>query len=320
MINAADDVDVNALSRKDVQTYALSIGGGFVGVAGSVSVWTVGTQATSTYNESAGLTDRGIWMSGEDYNTDHFVTDSVDNKRYSPHSDVTNSLVAPHLDLYDPDTDTGTWVPVDKTPLEGETDEGHNNAADDADQVASGDEGYKDSLDGSSTRDQGVWVMGTVYEQGDVVSHAGKKWVAKNRLEHPNSAPNVDPDDEWNEFKGTASDARTTTRINAIFGGGLEQRRQQDRRRRSELADGHGARAEAAAARSLGGDRRHRARRRLRPPPREGRSRPLRHRGTQSQSASWASASQCSCSASRPLPTLASARARSSPPAAARAT
>ena len=47
-VRASGDVEVSALSRKDVKTFALSIGGGFVGVAGSVSVWTIGTQATTT--------------------------------------------------------------------------------------------------------------------------------------------------------------------------------------------------------------------------------------------------------------------------------
>ena len=50
-INAVGDVDVNALSRKNVRTIAISLGGGFVGAAGSVAVWTVGTQPTTTYSD-----------------------------------------------------------------------------------------------------------------------------------------------------------------------------------------------------------------------------------------------------------------------------
>ncbi len=38
---ANGSVEVNALSIKHLQTYAVSIGGGFVGVAGAVSVWSV---------------------------------------------------------------------------------------------------------------------------------------------------------------------------------------------------------------------------------------------------------------------------------------
>ncbi|MFL5756907.1 MAG: hypothetical protein ACJ77N_11475, partial [Chloroflexota bacterium] len=47
-VSANGDVEVNALSRKQVQTYALSLGVGFVGVAGSVSVWSVGSERTTT--------------------------------------------------------------------------------------------------------------------------------------------------------------------------------------------------------------------------------------------------------------------------------
>ena len=36
IVFAKSNVDVNALSRKNVSTYAVSVGGGFVGVAGSV--------------------------------------------------------------------------------------------------------------------------------------------------------------------------------------------------------------------------------------------------------------------------------------------
>ena len=45
-------VELNALATKRVQTYAVSLGGGVVGVAGSVSVWTVGTAATNTYQSA----------------------------------------------------------------------------------------------------------------------------------------------------------------------------------------------------------------------------------------------------------------------------
>src|SRR5206468_227996 len=69
-VSAAANVDVNALSRKDVSTYAVSIGGGFVGVAGSVSVWTVGTQATTTYHDAPAGPDRGTWSNTTATSTD----------------------------------------------------------------------------------------------------------------------------------------------------------------------------------------------------------------------------------------------------------
>ncbi|MEX1357532.1 MAG: hypothetical protein WD981_02810, partial [Gaiellaceae bacterium] len=56
VVHAAADVNVYALARKDVQTYAFAIGGGFVGIAGAVSVWTVGTAPTTSYDANAGGT------------------------------------------------------------------------------------------------------------------------------------------------------------------------------------------------------------------------------------------------------------------------
>ncbi|MEA2197047.1 MAG: mucin9, partial [Solirubrobacteraceae bacterium] len=62
-INAGNAVDVFALSHKNITTFALSLGAGFVGVAGSVSVYTIGTQPTTSYNQAAGGQDRGVWSS-----------------------------------------------------------------------------------------------------------------------------------------------------------------------------------------------------------------------------------------------------------------
>ena len=57
-VHAKADVEVNGLSRKEVQTYALSAAGGFVGVAIAVSVWSVGTKTNSNYQDS-GSAGRG---------------------------------------------------------------------------------------------------------------------------------------------------------------------------------------------------------------------------------------------------------------------
>src|SRR5262249_45101082 len=97
-VSAKGDVEVNAISNKEVQTYALSVGGGFVGVAGSVSVWSVGTQPTTTYNDGAGGPDKGAWISGTKYNKGDVVTDPFDNKRYAAKSDLPSSTTAPHAD------------------------------------------------------------------------------------------------------------------------------------------------------------------------------------------------------------------------------
>src|SRR5262249_14169860 len=58
VVHAAADVEVNALSHKDVMTLAVAVGAGFVGVALSVSVWMVGTTKSSEYNDGAGGPDK----------------------------------------------------------------------------------------------------------------------------------------------------------------------------------------------------------------------------------------------------------------------
>ena len=85
-----EDVEVYGLSRKEVQTYALSAAGGFVGVAIAVSVWSVGTQANSNYQDTGGAgPDKGTWAANVEYHAGDVVTDSFDNKRYMARCDVT---------------------------------------------------------------------------------------------------------------------------------------------------------------------------------------------------------------------------------------
>src|SRR5260370_992637 len=47
-------VDVYALTQKQVQRYAIAVGAGFVGGAGSISVWSIGAQPTTTYSDAGG--------------------------------------------------------------------------------------------------------------------------------------------------------------------------------------------------------------------------------------------------------------------------
>ena len=264
------DVDVNALSHKDVATYALSIGGGFVGVAGSVSVWTVGTQTTTTYTEGSGAAPVDF-VAGGDYNTDAVVHDTVDDKLYSPRSDICGVAgphcpspytTAPHSDVYDPGTNpSGRWTLVQKSPLKGTptewvtgtsyhegdivkyngqtytatqdvTNTAQNPAANtsewkqggdavqDADHVASGDGGYKSGLNGSSTRDAGTWTSGHVYEQGEVVTYLGNKYVAKNRIAHPTENPASNGFSEWNPYTASGGASMTSARISQYLSSG----------------------------------------------------------------------------------------------------
>jgi hypothetical protein len=98
----------------------------------------VGTQATTTYSETAGSNDKGAWVSGQNYNQGDVVTDPFDNEQYGPRADIDCSepgvdcTLAPHDDVYDLDLNPGgKWVKGKKTPLD--TGESNGNAADEAD-------------------------------------------------------------------------------------------------------------------------------------------------------------------------------------------
>ena len=115
-INAAGDVDVNALSRKNVRTIAISLGGGFVGAAGSVAVWTVGTVAATTYDDqgntkqplnpgggnasseadNTATSTPDAWVSGTAYKKGDIVRDNGQN--FAAQVDITggSQSIAPH--------------------------------------------------------------------------------------------------------------------------------------------------------------------------------------------------------------------------------
>ncbi len=98
-VRARANVDVNAVARKEVQTYAIAVAGGFVGVGGSVAVWTVGVQPTTTYNDGAYGPDKGTWSGATTYNKGDTVTHL--GKRYG--SKVENNL------NFDPTTNPSKW-------------------------------------------------------------------------------------------------------------------------------------------------------------------------------------------------------------------
>jgi hypothetical protein len=112
LVQANDDVAVYGLSTKDVQTYAISLGVGAVGVAGSVSVWSVGATPTTTYEESPEGENRGAW----DGQTTYVAGDKVTylGKTYAAKDDVewTGGPDNPN-----PQTDTANWIENDVDPL-----------------------------------------------------------------------------------------------------------------------------------------------------------------------------------------------------------
>ena len=135
-VRALGDVEVNGLSRKQTQTFALSAAGGFVGVAVAVSVWSVGTQTNSTYHDGDGPF-RGPWdgptASSSDpsvyYKEGDVVTFGVDNTRYVAKIDHP---------LNDP-TDTTEWDgPTDALHTTSGDQQDTKPSIDGADQAASG--------------------------------------------------------------------------------------------------------------------------------------------------------------------------------------
>ncbi|HEY7816242.1 MAG TPA: carbohydrate-binding protein, partial [Nakamurella sp.] len=167
-VDAVADVGVNALSRKHLQTYAVSIGVGVVGVAGSVSVWTVGTEPSggTTYNPDANGPQRGAWTDGTSYNKGDVVT--FGGNTYSATADNT----APHSN---PAANPGQWQ---QDQAQDPTANSHGSTRTNGDQAASGTgSGGWTSVLGSGTSTsgsfQGQWVSGTSYHAGDTVTSAG---------------------------------------------------------------------------------------------------------------------------------------------------
>jgi hypothetical protein len=75
-VNATGDVDVNALSKKNVESDVISAAFGIAAAAGSVTVWTLGTNFTSSYSDGTQVTDRGTWQPNTSYNQNDLVTGS----------------------------------------------------------------------------------------------------------------------------------------------------------------------------------------------------------------------------------------------------
>src|SRR5439155_14211294 len=220
-VRANDDVSVFALSRKDMQTYALSIGGGFVGVAASVSVWSVGRNATTTYQDDGGGA-KGAWNSGTKYGQGDVVTFGA--QKYHATATTNDARLA-----QDPTVNTSDWAVVEtQQPLTSS----NGSATTDADAVASGGDascgdpscsdsgpGYKSGLEGASVRDQGAWSSGATYRQGDVVTFGGQKYVGRQTTTPANTAtdPSANTAD-WNVYHSTAATDKTNAKLSGGFG------------------------------------------------------------------------------------------------------
>ena len=213
-------VEIDALSTKHVQTYAVSLGGGVVGVAGSVTVWTVGTAATNTYQSAVSGPDRGVWSVGTAYEAGDIV--SVGGVKYFARSRNTGKNPTSNPAVWVPRAWSSTvtyeagdvvtsggssygakrrtvgdapasspddWAPSDQSPT--------GTSTGNADSVASGgdtnggsDNGWGSVLGGAGSID--AWVSGTDYVQGQLVSSGGHYYVALTDLTASAVAPEID--------------------------------------------------------------------------------------------------------------------------------
>ena len=184
-VTAHANVGIYALGFKEVTTFAIGLAGGFVGVAGGVSVWTIGPQATSTYNEGAGGPDKGEWQSGTAYDKGDVVTycsgAGCEPKTFAAKIDKPNTTL-------DPEANPSEWE-AGKNALS----EGSGGPAASGDQTASGQSG---SLP--------VWTSGTEYKKEDVVTYEGHNYEAI--VKETNKTKSPVGNKEWKELECTEKD------------------------------------------------------------------------------------------------------------------
>src|SRR5258705_3591040 len=181
IVRAKSNVDVNALSHKNVQTYAVSVGGGFVGVAGWFSVGTVGTAPTTTYQDGVAGPDRGVWSSTEatatraqDDNHDGIADGDGDDGITEPLVLVPDEKRQYHKG--DVATVGGQkYVAKIERPQFSPTDSAHPNDW----------QGPTDAL--AETTDKGDWSASTYYHRGDVVRDTfdGKYYGVRGSADGP---------------------------------------------------------------------------------------------------------------------------------------
>ncbi|MDZ4169923.1 MAG: hypothetical protein U1E26_09770, partial [Coriobacteriia bacterium] len=86
---ARSNVDVNALSMKQVETVVISVAAGIVGVPISVSVWTVGTTATTTYSDGSSSSNA---LSGDGWDAQSQANGMTSGKGDSGYSSLLTSM------------------------------------------------------------------------------------------------------------------------------------------------------------------------------------------------------------------------------------
>ncbi|MGH2998311.1 MAG: beta strand repeat-containing protein, partial [Gaiellaceae bacterium] len=197
VITTARDVAINALARKNVTTYTFAVGGGAVGVAGAVSVWSLGTEGSSSYSDGQGDNGSGLsevgssaWESGHDYSKgDHA---SYNGKDYIANVDDPDEST-------NPSSNTTGWELGSSTNPAG--------SADDQATDSSGN-GYTSILNGSTTSATG-WTSGHDYASGSEVTYGGKTYVAT--VDDPDES--TTPDLNSSQWRDGSTDAHFSSMI-----------------------------------------------------------------------------------------------------------
>ncbi|HET7128249.1 MAG TPA: hypothetical protein VFJ93_04150, partial [Gaiellaceae bacterium] len=198
-VRALGDVEVNGLSRKQTQTYALSAAGGFVGVAVAVSVWSVGTQTNSMYHDADGPF-RGDW--------DSTTANSSDKSVFYKEGDVVTFGV--NHTRYVAKIDHPLNDPSDTTEWDGPTDALHTTSGDQQDARPSIN-GADQAASGSSDTTTTDWAPAGSYTAGDEVNFNGHVWKAKNDVLGSAGDPQTDTADWAQEVGGYGSALSGTT-------------------------------------------------------------------------------------------------------------
>ena len=191
MVKAKSNVDVNALSRKDVSSYAVSVGGGFVGVAGSVSVWTVGTQPVKTYFDGGAGIDRGAWSAATASamidNPDTVAVDMIADTATRYHQ---GDVVTYNGQKYASRFDQPQHAPDDTTLTAGQD---YPDWAGETDSLAEAEGNDPET-------NKGTWKAGTDYTMDDavldIVGSDRRHYAATVASPDPNTRPSANPA-EW---------------------------------------------------------------------------------------------------------------------------
>ena len=252
-LTASGDVEVYAVSKKDISTFAVSFAGGFVGVAAAVSVWSIGTTPNGGYQAASGGDDRGTWSATTTYRQGDVVTDSNDGKRYSAKEDSVVGGASPMnnpakwlgetsalgrgdydpsqyynkgdevRDLFDnkyytarTDGITGIAPHTDATKWK---EGGALNSVNQGGEAAQGGgDGYKDNtLNGTTAAAAPGWVATTSYSTGNRVAFNGKSYSAFVDL--AGNAANGNPEVDTTRWKlNSGSEGKTNDRLSTQLG------------------------------------------------------------------------------------------------------